>query len=241
MKQIKLLVLPRDPNPFQELLYAPMRARGVRVAYLADYPGRIWHIRLLIAPIELIVRRALGWRVLHLHWVYWFALPGTRSSRRVRAINQSYFSAFLWLVRALGMRIVWTAHNVLPHEPIFRDDVAARRKLVAAADAVFVHQQATADQLVALGMRPKALAEVPLGPFSLSKAMDGRTRRSSDSGVMRVLYFGQVREYKGVEDLVAAASSLPRDARILVRVVGACHDPLLRRRILEARRRFTLA
>ena len=30
----------------------------------------------------------------------------------------------------LGMHLVWTAHNVLPHEQVFADDVSARRALV---------------------------------------------------------------------------------------------------------------
>ena len=64
------------------------------------------------------------------------------------------------------MRLVWTAHNVLPLAPVFADDLRARRRLVAACDLVIAHSKATLDQLADQGIVPRRSAIIPHGPFT---------------------------------------------------------------------------
>jgi hypothetical protein len=55
---------------------------------------------------------------------------------------------------------------VLPVTPVFEDDLAARRRLVAACDLVIAHSQATLDQLAELGIAPQRSVVIPHGPFT---------------------------------------------------------------------------
>ena len=145
--------------------------------------------------------------MLHLHWVFAFTLPGGDRHRLLRRLSRTWFGLVLRLARVLGLRIVWTAHNVLPHEPVFDDDRAARRTLVRASDLVLAHSQAALDGLAALGARPRRSAVIPLA--STAAAVGDPDPYRSDDGPLRLLYFGRILEYKGVEDLLAAVALVP--------------------------------
>jgi len=122
---MKILVLPREEtNPYQELLYEEMRRRGAQVSYLAALtPSHTLNILLL--PLAMAVRRVGGARVVHLHWVYAFGLTASVRSASVRRATAIWFRLWLRILRPLGLRLVWTAHNVLPVTPVFEDDLGA--------------------------------------------------------------------------------------------------------------------
>ncbi len=219
---MKVLALPRDDNPYQERLYGEMRRRGAQVAYAGELtPSRT--LNLLLLPAELAVRRLTGWRVVHLHWVWGFALPGASRSRTVRRLSRWWFEAFLGTTRILRQRLVWTAHNALPHEPVFDDDVAGRRRLVDAADLVIVHGPGGLDALAALGLRPRRVARIPHGPLGPPEGPHDAPD-PADDGVVRLAFVGRVQPYKGVAELLAAVSRLDAGS-VRLEVVGACPDP----------------
>ena len=176
---MKILVLPREEtNPYQELLYEEMRGRGARITYLAALtPSHTLNVLLL--PLELAIRRCGGARVVHLHWVYAFGLPGSTRSVWVRRATAAWFALWLRTLRPLGLRLVWTAHNVLPVTPVFEDDLAARRHLVAACDLVIAHSQATLDQLVTLGIPARRSVVIPHGPFTRPRRLPRCGRRAT--------------------------------------------------------------
>lgn len=221
---MKILALPRDTNPYQRLFYGALAAYGVRVRYARELtPSRT--LNLLLLPVELAVRRAWGWRVLHVHWVFAFALPGSDRHRLLRRLSQTWFTLVLFLARLVGLRIVWTAHNVLPHEPVFDDDRAARCALVRASDLVLAHSQATLEGLAALGARPRHGAVIPLASTATDIVSADPPR--SDGGPLRLLFFGKILEYKGVEDLLAAAALVP----VSLTVVGETPSAALATRL----------
>ena len=230
---MKILALPRDAgSPYQELLYAQMSARGGGVE--SAYAGELTRSRLanmLLLPLELIVRRGLGWKVLHIHWVYSFHLAGANRYPLLRRVAQACFVLLLITARLLGMRVVWTAHNVLPHERVFHDDVAARRLLVRASDLVMVHSHAALAALDEIGARPRRSLVVPHGPYEPA-GNPGRLRSpGSGNGPRRLLLFGLVRSYKGVEELLSVIAGLDDDMPVCVEIAGECDDPELRRRL----------
>jgi glycosyltransferase involved in cell wall biosynthesis len=230
---MKILVLPReDTNPYQELLYEEMRRRGVKVTYLAALtPSHTLNVLLL--PLEMAVRRWGGARVVHLHWVYAFGLPASSRSATVRRATAAWFAFWLWILRPLGLRLVWTAHNVLPVTPVFEDDLAARRRLVAACDLVIAHSQATLDQLAELGIAPRRAVVIPHGPFTTA-APTAALRTPGDGGGRReLLFFGKIRPYKGVDILLRAFAELPPEFDAHLTVVGECGDRPLRDELAE--------
>ncbi|MGP3962101.1 glycosyltransferase [Nonomuraea sp. 3N208] len=220
---MKVLVFPRDSNPYQDLLYGELRRTGVRVHYLGELTFS-HTLNLLLLPAELAVRRLAGGRIVHLHWVWKFALPG---GARMRRPAQLWFAVILGIMRLLGLRLVWTAHNVLPHRPVFADDAAARRTLVRHCDLVIAHHSTALDRLAALGAVPSRSAVIPHGPFPAPPLPPpGR------SGEPRTfLFFGRIEPYKGVEDLLAAFTALPAGLDVRLVVAGACPDAALAARL----------
>ena len=155
----------------------------------------------------------------------------------MRWVAQAWFLVVLRVCRMLGTHLVWTAHNVLPHEPVFADDVFARRALVEASDLVLVHSQSTLNELAALGAVPRRNAVIPHGPISSSLAM-GSLRTPGAGGRSReFLFFGRIREYKGVDDLLAAFLAMPDDVAAHLTIAGQCDDPRLRSRLHALARR----
>ncbi len=225
---ISVGAFPRDPNPYQRLLYAEMAELGVEVTYLGELT-RSRTLNLLLLPGELLVRRRRGLGIVHLHWVFGFQLPGRRRLRAVGLMSQAWFRVFLRTVVAADLRLVWTAHNVLPHSPVFWNDVRARRDLGEAVDLVIAHSSATLDALAELGIHPRATAIVPHGPFATGA---GDSRESDDArvGPLTLTFVGAVEHYKGVDDLVTAFAALDAPHVRLV-VAGGCSDPDFARRL----------
>lgn len=226
MKQLRILALPRDRNPYQELLYGPMRAAGTDVRYGGELtPSRT--LNLLALPLELVYRRVCGYTVLHLHWTFGFRFTGSERSERVRRASRIWFTLSLTAARSLGMRIVWTAHNVLPHDPVFDDDEKARRALIQRADLILAHTHSALNELSRFGepiRHGRVIAHGPIrarGVAELPPPAAGQRRR--------ILFFGRIAAYKGVEDLLDAVRDLDRPLELLV--VGECPDPALRERL----------
>jgi glycosyltransferase involved in cell wall biosynthesis len=164
-------------------------------------PGR--QATKLVQEARYLVRlfqEAFRWRPDVVH-VQWLRLP-----IEVAAIA---------LLRALRFRIVWTAHNALPHE---RERVAmgVQALLYRLADEIVVHTGSTRDEVArSFGVPPKRIHVVPHGLHrdpdreSLPSAEARRVLGLPEGGVL-FLFFGQFRAYKGYENLIAAFSEAAR-------------------------------
>lgn len=228
---MRVLVFPRDPNPYQDLLYAEMQRLGVEVCYLGGLTAS-HTLNLLLLPLETAARRVAGARLVHLHWVFGFGLPGGQRFPVLRRMAQLWFLTWLGACRLAGLRLVWTAHNVLPHEPVFADDVAARRALVRSCDLVLAHSPSALAGLAALGAVARRTAIIPHGPVSCRPAAAiPSTSPASRSSTRRFLFFGRVQEYKGVEELLAAFLALPEELAAELVVAGQCGDRVLASRL----------
>jgi glycosyltransferase involved in cell wall biosynthesis len=226
---MKILVFPRDPNPYQRLLYAEMERHGARVSYLGQLtPSHA--LNLLLLPVETAVRRARGARIVHLHWVFRFVLPDFPGSRR---LTQAWFGVWLRAIKLLGLRLVWTAHNVLPHAQVFADDEAARRVLVRHCDLVIAHTPSALAGLAEIGAVPRKSEIIRHGPMGPAAPAALRVPGSSD-GAREFLFFGRIVEYKGLEELLAAFASLPPETPARLTVAGTCEDPRLQARLMAA-------
>jgi glycosyltransferase involved in cell wall biosynthesis len=232
---VKILVVPReDSNPYQRLLYGELAQLGVRARYLGCLtPSHT--LNLLLLPAELGYCRLTGWRAVHLHWVFGFALTGSGRFRVFRWLSQAWFAMILRCIRLLRMPLVWTVHNVMPHAPVFADDVAARRRLVAACALVIAHTDAALVELAALGLSPGRAVVIPHGPFLPSRPASS-LREPGQDGVRQILFFGKVQAYKGAETLVRAFLARPAGGRAHLTIVGECTDPEVRSALTELAR-----
>jgi glycosyltransferase involved in cell wall biosynthesis len=220
----RVLAFPRDPNPYLELLYGELRRRGTEVDYIGG-ATRSKSLNALLLPLELVLGRARGARVLHVHWLFPFGLGWARRDG-LRWIPDALLVALLQTAALVGLRVVWTVHNVIPHAAVFGDDVRARRRLLAASDVVIVHAEpALAELRRRVGEVPGRVRVIPLGPFAAPAP------RIPRRATRHVAFFGRVEPYKGVEELLEAVALLPPDCPLHLTVAGRCTDLALRGRI----------
>jgi glycosyltransferase involved in cell wall biosynthesis len=236
---VRVLVTPKDENPYQRLLYEEVTAAGAEVRYV-EGPSRSQTFNLLVAPLMLARYRLLGYRILHIHWVFQFSLPWARRAAMARRVMQWWFWFCLWSADTLGYRIVWTAHDLLPHDQVFFDDCRARGYLIDRADAVIALSHASAADLVELGASDVRV--IPLGSYTEPyPTMLGRQAAKNELGLVAddvvVLLIAKIERYKGADLLLEAAASLPPSSPVKVVVAGACTDAAYRAILFELARR----
>jgi glycosyltransferase involved in cell wall biosynthesis len=114
-----------------------------------------------------------------------------------------------WLGRLRRTRpLVLTAHNVLPHSG--EADPEQRLRLYTAFDRVVVHTSGGAEQLARFGVPEERIVRIPHGTFDAPPG----TSISAPRG-RTLLFFGLIRRYKGLLELVHALAGVP-DTRLIV-------------------------
>jgi glycosyltransferase involved in cell wall biosynthesis len=229
-----LIVYPFDLNPYQEMLYGAIRAADTRfvVFYIRRRP------RLGPVPffVQVTLARIRGFHVLHFHWPQFALRWRGRPLPRLSLLNARLS---LWWVRALRLSLVWTVHNVVPHEPETADDSAVTRILARIAARKIVHSAETIDQLERLGADTGRVVIIPQGSYvtSYSEAARAESRRrlALPDSARIVMFFGLIRPYKGVQDLVDAWEVSAPVASVatapFLLVVGRCDDDAARHRL----------
>lgn len=224
--RLSVLVTPKDGPPYQELLYRDIEAVGVRVRY-ATGPTPSQTLNIFLSPLVLIWCRFRGYNILHIHWVFQFSLPWARQHRWALKLMEWWFGLYLRTARSLGYKIVWTAHDLLPHERIFEDNRRARDLLLSVASRVIALSEATADELRALGARHVSV--IPIGsyadpyPVTLT-TKEARASFGFDDDDVVVSLIGRVEPYKGADLLLRATALLPTTSKIKVLLAGSCPD-----------------
>ncbi|MFN2471669.1 MAG: glycosyltransferase family 4 protein [Gaiellaceae bacterium] len=121
-----------------------------------------------------------------------------------------------WLRRLLGRYpIVLTAHDVVPRR---ERNLAAWGEVLASVDRVVVHSDRAVEQLAAFGLERGKLVRIPHPVF-----VAGAPSEPEPPCGETLLFFGLIRDYKGLDVLVRALVDLP-GARLLV--AGDALDPV---------------
>lgn len=203
-------------NPFQTMLYAALHEVRARAVPVADLAG---HLR----------ESAAGSGdpgLLHLHWT------GPILSRadgpfRARLLLDT-FTADLDRFSAAGGRLVWTVHNVLPHEHRHRwAECELAQLLVDRADLVHVLSAETPDLVEPWYRLDPAKVVVIEHASYLGRYPDGMSRPEARARLgigldRRVLVtLGGIRRYKGIDVLLDVFEQLAvRDPALHLLVAG---------------------
>lgn len=192
---ITVLASPADSsieaNPYIHLLYRAVQGSAPVAAHEWSLP--------------LAWRR--HWDLAHFHWPE--LTVSFRTPRRARDIAR-FLATVAWL-RLRGTRVVWTAHDLRPHDSA--DNRWAQRFYAAfarQADLVIALSQASADELHSLypALRSTPTAVVPHGhyrdvyPDRREGKGEARKALGLPGGGRLLTFLGQVRPYKGVPALV---------------------------------------
>ncbi|KQT02333.1 glycosyltransferase [Cellulomonas sp. Leaf395] len=169
-------------------------------------------------------RRALTCRydVLHVHWPEW--LVRTRPSTLPRRLaTRAAFVALMLRLRVTRTAIVRTEHNPEPHEPGGRTERALLRWLDRRT-SLRVHLNALPG-----GEGPSDVV-IPLGHYREQFGVHPVSTRVP--GLL--VYFGKIRDYKGVDLLLEAFAAARAD--LSLRVVGNPQTPQWRSLVEDAAR-----
>jgi glycosyltransferase involved in cell wall biosynthesis len=95
------------------------------------------------------------------------------------------------------------------------------RLLTPLVDGFVVHSEADHEALLQIGHTAgKPVQVIRHGPFGQYAVQGDRALRDAPADVVNLMFFGTIRPYKGVEDLVRAFESLPDPSRYWLTVVG---------------------
>ena len=202
-------------NPYLRLLYGHLDAHGFEAVKAPAFSLRwLWRARSTVG-------------FLHFHWpesLYRYGRGPLWLRPVLSRVKLALFAARLTAARLLGYGLVWTVHQVFPHESSDHAlDRRGARLLARAAHLLIAHDRWTAEQArLELSTDRKRIVVVPHGSY-IGVYPEGRARSEvrnelglpQDSFVL--LCFGELRAYKEVDLLLAAFSSasLP-NARLVV-------------------------
>lgn len=198
-------------------------------SFAQQYPARLFPGRSQIDPsaplVQIEARRwltpwqPLSWRRVTRDWSGW------RPDRLVMQWWVPFMAPMTaWLLRAarkLGVASTLICHNVLPHEQK-RIDVALIKLALRHADRLIVHGEP--DRERALRLLPRARVDVLFLP-SYADLRAGDWTRDRARAVLKLtrptlLFFGFVRPYKGLLDLIDALPAVLTQIDVDLLVVG---------------------
>ncbi|NLZ53195.1 MAG: glycosyltransferase family 4 protein [Thermoanaerobacteraceae bacterium] len=199
---MKVLFLPDGSrsNPYQRELAEALKRHGVDVT-LSDGIGRL--------PILGAIRARGKPDILHLHWTHGFLIASSRVKTVIKSLR---FLFELLVVKFLGIKIVWTVHNLLEHERHHPQlELFFNRILVRLYDHLIVHCSFAREAVIQtyrLPDRSKAkISIIPHGHYINSyenklSQEEARARMKLAKEDRVFLYLGQIRPYKGVLQLI---------------------------------------
>ncbi|MBT0770351.1 glycosyltransferase [Kineosporia sp. J2-2] len=209
-------------NPFQSVLYSRFTARNLVAVPTFRATDLITTTRGWPGDVPLVV---------HLHWLNQVLARAGDDRAANQAVDRH--TELLDTLRERGARLVWTVHNVLPHDTRFEaQEVRLREQVVERADLVHVMSPRTPE---AVGdwfeLPPEKVYRCDhpgyqgVYPDWVSRA-EARRRLRIDDGAVALLLTGAVKPYKGIADLLEAVDrvSRARPGRIVLIVAGKPDD-----------------
>jgi beta-1,4-mannosyltransferase len=221
-RNLKVLFLPAASNPYQYLLAEALAPLGVEVEHRSRFPSERW-----------LVQNRGSVDLLHIHWLHQLYAWGWKTPLRF-----GRFVAKLCVARSLGYKIVWTMHNVMPHERTLPGiDLLARLAMVGLANAVIVHCEYARQEVNRRFRRKHGVHVITHGNYALSHSesmsrQQARRILSIGDDCFVYLCFGRIRPYKGVEGLVCAFRRLDTPQAALL-IAGDCHSEDQKRALLD--------
>jgi len=236
---MKILVYPKDDNPYQELLYEELRRKkNVFFTYFETGFLNSHTLGLILLPYRLIKYRLNRYDIFHLHFTFAFGLPIKSKlffNFLTRAFFLIYFIFFLKLIKLLNFKLIWTVHDIIPIEKEFINSIWARRFLSKLCDAKIVHAKSSIEEMQKLGINTKNTCLNPIGSYigiykNIITEKSARKYFEFNKKDFVFLFFGQIKPYKGVEDLLDTFKQLIKKRKnIRLLIAGKCNNKDLKK------------
>jgi len=208
MTFMKIFAFPKSNFCYNDLLYREVERHGGEVVE-GIFSGR-W-----------MISNMNRGDVAHFHW------PSFQYARigRLSAINGFFrWTAILLAMRMRGIKIVWSAHNLMPHDrstlPFL--DVWARKLLIGISSKIFVHGEHARRKLVErFPDAEQKTCIIPHGnfvgyyPLGESKRVL-REQLGIAQSSMVYLFIGLCKPYKNLQELILQFNRLEGDVALII-------------------------
>jgi len=192
-------------NPYQFILADVLKTFGVKFEFQFAFPS-----------IRQLLKRRKQVRILHLHWISNF-YRGRRPYLRLLK-----FASQILTAKILGYRIIWTAHNIMPHQRTHTViDMAGRILITRVADAIISHCDYAKTQIANRYRRKKRVYVIAHGSYigmydNLATRREARKKLHIDENTFVFLCFGKLLAYKRVDYLIETFIRLGDERAILL-------------------------
>ena len=228
----RVIHIPSYQDPYQRSLVSNLLRLGFDVRYGS--------IKQYFSVIEgslfynLIKHFEVG--IIHLHWQHPFLLGKSKWATIVKSLM---FIMQIVCIKMVGVRLVWTVHNIKNHENLHKElELFFTSKIARFANKIIVHCNTSKTEIIRLFNVPECkIAVIPHGNFidtfenKVSRG-DARTRLSLLSTDFIFLSLGLIRPYKGIMELIESFRTLKIDSIKLI-IVGEAHDRQFERAIQD--------
>ena len=202
------LTLEHHCNPYAGLLARALEKLDIHLELGKDAFEREW-----------LEKNRKDYDVLHLNWLdRFYRMDDLKTTIK----RYTIFAENLIYARSIGYRIIWTMHNLYPHERHFPEvDHLGRLMVSQQADVVIAHCEYAADLARKMFYRNHNLHVIPHGNFidaypSEVSREEGRKQLGIPPEAFVYLFFGNAKTYKGIEKLIDAFCELKETDALLV-------------------------
>ena len=224
MKSYRVIHIPYNRTPYQRLLLTNLKHLSLDVEYgrIVKFPA--------FGDISLLSNLLTGHCVdiIHLHWQHKFLLGCNKLRTILRSLS---FITQVLLMKTFGKRVVWTVHNITNHEKKHEElEIFFSTMLAHCVDAIIVHCESArrrVREIYKIRDR-KSIVVIPHGSYlSVYKnsVSVGNARKYLNVSPtdLTFLFFGNIRPYKGVIELIHSFRRLDtKNATLLI--VGKPHN-----------------
>lgn len=178
--------------------------------------------------------------------VYLVRVFGAIKKSNVEIVHFQFFrrkyidTLFSLVLKLSGVKLVYTAHNVLPHENNYSDRVL-NALVLRIMDSIIVHSEYIKNKVLnVFSISSEKVHVVPHGNFDIYLSgspiskHEARTQLGINDHDNVVLFFGYIREYKGLDLALEAFDKACIERQDLKLVIaGAPHNDEIRKKYLD--------
>lgn len=187
-----------------------------------------------------IIRNGLP-DILHLHWHHPFLVTDNKYLSIIKSVG---FMCQLLPLKFMGVKMVWTIHNITGHkrnsEPV---ELFFSKYLAKICDRLIVHCASAKQEVIKkYYISESSVVVIQHGNYigqyeNTIKHSDARNKLCIKDEDMVFLYFGQIRQYKGIPELLNAFRILHNNKvnNVKLLIVGKSYDDKIKEQILNNR------